>query len=40
MFDGRRMNVETEGGYVVEGQTVEVLGAREGRLIVRGVETR
>jgi len=38
VFDGRRMNVETEGGYVVKDETVEVIGAKEGRLVVKGVE--
>jgi membrane-bound serine protease (ClpP class) len=37
-FDGRRMNVETEGDFVVEGETVEIVSAREGRLVVKGVQ--
>jgi membrane-bound serine protease (ClpP class) len=38
VFGSRRMNVETEGDYVLEGGMVEVISAKEGRLVVKGVQ--
>ena len=38
VFDGRRLNVETEGGYVDAGRPVVVLRVEEGRVVVRSAE--
>ena len=37
-IDGRRLNVETEGGFVDQGQEVRVLRNESGRVVVRRVE--
>ncbi len=37
-FDGVRLNVVTEGGYVETGRPIQIVGVEGNRIVVRGVK--
>lgn len=37
MVDGRRLDVVSEGDFVRKGETIQVVGVRDGKVIVRKI---